>query len=455
MAFKDASRNLQEFVWDFAEDSANIDGLLAVLAAAPRNPYINARDQSFAAGKYRDLNLILLPPNCDDDGEEIGNICEGGRSLPPSLITFRMGQITSSDKYILNKDDIRLVDDDIVFSEYAMQMIASTHPTVRERLHEDVLTLLLANRGLLALPNGDTVAKLPVGFVDPITGAISPRGMDTIDRVFLDNKFNRARPVIIGGQAVWDWKKARGRASDSLSYAQDFRKLETGENLFYDPKVPNIIADPTSDHIIAFTPDVLKFMSFNNNAGIFATDMKAIADMDELFWRSAGGTIHGSMVDRRTGLIWDLDIKYDDCNNLWRFQWYLLWDIYFMPSPVCNPQGVNGIFHFTTCLPAAIECPTPEELSPIEAQTFEFDTNGEIAYEYFIQTLQAGTLEKDFAGLNQVDNIAGLAAMLNDFLAPLQIQLEVAGTVLSYSGNTAITIVINGEDGLTFEFEPA
>lgn len=457
MAFQDAMRNLQKYILDFTLDNKNIAGLLAVRAAADRNPYISATDNG-QNGKQRDLNMVIIPPTCEDEAEEIGSVCSGGTAIPPQKLTFRLQRFTASDVLLLKKDDIRMIDQDVTFSDYAKSMILSKLHSVRDKLHTQVLTTIIGQVGLIPLPDGTGVTSLQVQPPsDPTTGAINPLGMDRMEQAYVDSGYDS--PVFIGGTSIFNWRKARGRATDNNTIGQNFNQLPSGENMFYDPKVGQIFADATKDHIIAFSPRMLKFMTFSNNAGIFATDLSNVDALDAMYQRGGTDYIEGSLVDPRTGIIWDFDAKFDFCDEtngkVWRFMWYLLWDIYFMPPPVCNIQGVNSIFHFTTCLPAAVDCPTPESLSPVEATTYEFDTNGEISYPYFIQTLKQGVFEKDFEGLNQVDTIAELATVLNDFLAPYGIVLTVDGTKLTYEGHAPITLVINGADGLEFEFTEA
>lgn len=456
MAFINAMQAIQKNVWDYARDTKNINLLLAVIAGSRLNRTIEMTDFGMM-GKLRTLKINFLAPICDDDGTCDPNICNPGRVIEPSQMFFNISQCTASDVYQVNKEDIRFLDGDVTFSDYAKRVVANAMVPVRDKLHAAIAAELVGEVGIIPLADGTGVADLLINWVNPENGYLNPQGYNTIQRSFADGGFS-SNPIIVGGPTVDDWKRNRAIATAN-NFGQMLERLQSGDNAWYDPIIPTTFADSQYDHILAYDPEVLKFVNFSMNSGIFQTDLNSINDINRLYWRGSESLIEGTIIDPRTGLLWDLEIHYDVCLKAWKIQWQIRWDIFFMPPRQCNIQGVNGIYHFLACLAPAVECPTPAVLSPISTdQDFEYQTSGQIDYTYFIQKLQVGSLVKEFEGLNQVDNIAELVTMLNDFLFPLGIVLTANGTILEYTGTSPITILINGgatNDGETFTFVAA
>lgn len=454
MSFQQSHLPIQKYLWDYARDNKNINLLLALLISSRMNKDITLTDFGMN-GKLRQLKVNYLAPICDDGGDCDDTVCDAGRVVEPSQFYFNLTQCTAGDVYEFGIDDIRELDGNITFSDWALMVIRNAMPQVRERLHSAVAAQMVGEAGYIPLSDGTGVEELLINWVNPATGMLNPQGYNQMARAFADGGFS-SNPFIVGGPTVDDFERNMRIASVN-EYGQNLAALQTSPNIWYDPIVPATFADPTRDHILAWDPEVLKFVNFSYNAGIFATDMNGPEDLNRLFWQSRGGRIFGTYYDNRTGLLWDFNALIVDCPTpVWRFQWRIHWDIVFLPPRQCNLQGVNGIFHFEACLAPAVECPTPAALSPISGDTeFSFDTSGEITYEYFIQQLQTGNQLNTYDGLNQVDTVEQLQTMLNDHLAPYGIVLSLAGTTLSYTGSSAITININGgtaNGGLTFTF---
>lgn len=448
MSFLNAFQNIQKDVLNWTRDSKNIQGLQAILDARAKNDTIREADIQAGSGKLRTLKINYYPPVCSDDGTGNENICDAGTVLEPAQDFFTLSNVTSSEVYQINASDIRYEDGNYTFNDNARYQVKSVLPTVRQKLNLAVTTSLVGHIGLL--PDGTSTLLLP--FVSPENASINTLGLNTIDRTYMDSGYSD--PMVLGGQAVYNWMASRRIAAPDTTTGQDMNKLPYGDNLYYVPEVPVVIADDTNDHIITFDPQMLKFVSFTENAGIFATDIDGL-DLDRIFQRGGTDYIKGVLVDPRTGLIWDLNVDYDKCadggNGAWKFQFKIHWDIFYMPQQVCNIQGVNSIFHFKTCLPAAVDCPDPAVTSTVSAHTFGFDTAGNISYPYAIQKITVGGNTSEYDGVNSVANITALKNMLNDVAAGM-VTFTVSGTRLQYSGYVGLTVTIN--DTLTWTFTP-
>jgi hypothetical protein len=434
MSYANAMRYLQKNLFDYVRGrGVRHEVIAALLRAREFNQFITEADLGNGAGKARTLKINYYAPICDTSGTCNTSVCEGGTAVPPKQAFFDIEECTASPVFLINKDDLRYIDGEYTFSDNARSIIYAYMNTAQKNLATAMLAKLVANVGLQ--PNGNATTLLP--WVDKNTGAINPIGLWEVERAYRETGYG-ANPFIVGGQDVFYWQKATDIAGLN---AQGQNLAQLGRtNAYYEPLTDAAFADTAYSHILAFDPQVLKFVSFSENAGMFATDLNSIGDLDTMYQRGGTDYIEGILVDPIYGIIWDLNAKYDPCDKVFRFQFQLKWDIYFMPEAVCNIQGVNGIFHFTTCAPTITECPTGSPVTPASSDTFDAPT-GDIDFPLYIGELQVGnqTTQPNASG---IDNITELVALMNAEIAGYT--FSVSGTDIRYTGYKAITGSING-----------
>jgi hypothetical protein len=442
MSFKNAMQATQKSILQYAKQGRPYEVLAAVLAARQFNTTITETDLQSDAGKKRQLKINYYAPICEDAGTGSENICNAGDPVAPKQVFFEVSKVTASAVYQLNRDDIRYVDGGYSFSEHAKAVINSALPAVRRKLAVEVADILTSNDGLL--PDGSATRMLP--FMDKTNGTVNPMGLWEIERIYRDAGLSS--PFIVGGTDVFHWRKAVeiGGVNDKGQNVSQMGRA----NAYYDSLVNDAYGDASTEHVLTFDPQLLKFVSFNRNAGIFATDLQNIDAIDTVYQQGGTDYIHGVLADPLTGLLWDLNVKYDDCNYRWTFQWKLEWDIFFMPPNVCNAPGVNGVFHFTTCAPVAYECPDGTPLEGGTSDTFDWDTNGVVSYPLFVNKLEiAGqTLYPDVT----VANITELKNLYND--STNGYLFSVTGTKLRYTGYSGMSGQINDTTDFSFTATP-
>lgn len=444
MSFLNAGRALTKFALDWTRSKPE-ELMQAILDARPFNRTITERDMQFQEGKLRQLYITYYPPVCEDTGDCDDTVCDSGTKIEPHQMYFKLSQCTASAVYTLAKDDIRLVDGSWDFSDHAKMQMASVMPTVRHKMAVEMAALLVSNVGIL--PNGNASQLLP--FVSQGTAVAQPKGMWEIERTFHDSGYSN--PFIVGGPAVWEWKKSTeiGGLSAEGQYLDRMRR----DQLYYDNLV-NTTFNNNQENIIAFDPQMLKFIAFNEHAGLFRTQKYTIDDLTSMFIMGSPTRIEGVMPDQFTGLLWDLDIKYsdelNDCRGGWKFQVRLNWDIFFMPPQVCNVQGVTGIFHFTTCPQLEATCETGSVITPADEATYSADASG-LSYPLLLQKLVIAGVTT-YPSQNEpvsVANLTALVAQLNAN-APAPLEFSVNGTDIEYEGYVGIEVEINGTTTLTF-----
>lgn len=422
-------------------DTKPIGVLSAVRDAAEENTEITVEsDFTNQPGKLRPLKINYIAPICDDDGECTDSVCDTGTVVEPLQDWFELTQCTASRVYTINMEDLRLVDGAYTFTDHARNIFAAALPDVRQKLNEDIAALLVANVGVL----WDGSASMAVEIMNPTTGGMAPQGFWTIQQQYLNSGYANKEPYIIGTTQVFNWSKATEIAGMNTNAGFDLARARSGGKLYYDPLIQDTFADATVEHILTFNPDMIKFVSYSKNAGIFATDINNIEAINAMFHRGFPNLLKGGFVDPRTGLIWDLDVLFVECDNPhWNMQIKLHWDLWFMSAKVCNVQGLNSIFHFTTCLPQAPECgDNPYSPAPTAAVK-QIDTTGMITYPLVVQKIQIGnqTVFNMPNDPTSVANIAALVSLLNDSQGT--IVFSNTGDVLKYTGYENVTVTIN------------
>lgn len=431
----------QKTILNYAKSGRPYEILAALIAARSLNNTIVETDLQSENGKKRQLKINYYAPVCTDAGTCDDNICNPGVVVEPKQVFFEVGRCTSSAVYQLNKDDIRYVDGAYSFSDHAKAVINSALPTVRRKLALEVAGALYAGKGLM--PDGSTSKLLP--FVDKSNGTVNPVGLWEVERIYRDAGFGA--PFVVGGSDVFYWKKAveiGGLNSLGQNVAQMGRT-----NAYYDSLINEVAGDDTHEHLLAFDPQMLKFVTFNRNAGIFATDLQNIEAIDAIYQRGGTDYIEGTLADPLTGLLWDLNVNYDKCNHRWTFQWKLEWDLFFLPPMVCNIPGVNGITEFLSCLPAAVECPTPDPGTPPASDTFDLDLT-DFTLPMFVNKLTVAG-QTSYPNITVASN-AEFVAMLNANVNGYNFTLST--TNARYTGYTAIGGEINDTTALAWVATP-
>lgn len=445
MSFALSQRDVIKFALNYTKGKP-VELTQAILAARKANGLIQETDFAEQRGKKRKLFINYYAPDCTDEGTGTENLCDAGEKQEPKQAYFEISQTTASKVKTLDPRDIRLTDSGWTFSQHAVAQIASLIPTLREKMNNQIAALMVANVGLL--PNGNGSQLLPI--LNKENGVVNPMGLWEIERAYRDSGYSN--PYIVGGTDVFHWKKAVGIGGMNNS-GQNVAQMGH-ENLFYDAAVNTTFGDATTEHVISFDPEMVKFVSFNRNAGIFATDKISIEQIDSVYAQGSENLLRGVWTDPVTGLIWDLNAYYDPCGNSnngeWNFQLKLEWDLFFMPAAVCNKQGVNGIYHWTTCVQLVQECETGSPITPASSATYAYDTSGNITYPYIAQKVEIDINGSTITAYpnTSLANITALKNMLNDIANG--VTFTVSGTELQYTGYSAITVQLN--DTLTMTF---
>lgn len=444
MSFKAANQAVQSFIMDSRYAFPSYDNIKALLDARRLNTTI-LETASEMEGKLRRIKISHYPADCNIiDTTCTGNICDTGTTLAPVQEWFTISKCIKTKPRQLQVSDVRLVDGSWNFSAHAMAQIRAAMGSMDKELATEIDTVLLANAGLHL--NG--LHEVRVTMSNTTNGLMTPLGMWQIEKEFSDGGY--INPFIIGSTEVFNWKKAMGIAATNTTLGQDFAKLGD-TNMYYDTVLNSVIGVTTGgEYVIAFDPQSLKFVSFNENVGIFATDAASPAQMDALYKQGNGhGIVKGVFRNPTNGILWDFFMRFDECaGDDGAFNWWfrLKWDIFFPRIESCNAQGVNGIFLYKTCPVVVPTCPTGDTPSPA-ATARAYTWNPSFAYPLLISDVTIGGITTS-PSVN-VTSDADLTAALNDaYGLPI---FTLSGSNITYTGYSAITGTINlGNVVITF-----
>jgi hypothetical protein len=441
MSFKNANQAVQRFVLNWGNTARTYEIIRALMDARRFNTTINEEADLGKSGKLRKFIMTYMPILCNTEGSCTSNICDPGEVVEPMQRDFIPKQCSASKVYQIDAADLRLVDGNYTFSDHAIGIINSAFPDLRRTLALDMATLLIANAGLQ--PDGNPTRRM--SFVNNTNGVINPTGQWEVERTFQDSGLGS--PIIIGSGEVFTWQKAQDAAGLN---AQGLNLTRLGAtNSYYDALISQAVGDG-ADHIFAFDPTVLKFVTWSKNAGMFATDVASLSNLEAMYNNGHPTLLKGVLLDPATGISWDLNIHFDPCGDgsegVWKFQLKLVWDIFFMPDIACNIQGLNGIFHYTTCPPVLAPCPTGDAIpDPAAAQTFSW--NPAFAYPLYVHSAKVGGVEST-PNVN-VTSDADTVALLNDIGGGIHFTL--VGANIQYTGYSAISGNLNdGNVVITF-----
>lgn len=447
MSFVNSNVLIQQFVNKYGNTQRTYRAIDFVRDVSNANTAISIDSNSFlkAAGKKRSVRVNYFPILCGDEGDCNTNICDTGNRVEPAQQMFDITECTATPIYAINKDDIRLVDNNQWdFTGTALSIIASAMPNMRHKLALAFVTKLYELAGV----HIDGSATKQVSTTNNATGVVNPIGKFDIEREFMDGGF--MKPYILGGSEVYNWQKMVGIGGLNAQ-GQRIDQLDTANSYYDDGLSAAVLNDIVNgEHILAIDPQVFKFVTYAENAGIFRTGMATIEDLPNLYRNNFGGFLEGSLIDPVTGLLWDLYIKYDECNSQWNFQLKLRWDFFVMPEIACNVQGVNGIMHYRTCPPVQVQCPSGSPLSsPAAADTFDWTPT--LADIPVISQITIGGKNYSWNNPVAINSLDDLKNAMNEAYSPSNPLFTVSSNKIRYSGYSALSGSINnGDVSITF-----
>lgn len=443
MSFQNANLLIQKFIDNYGNTGRTYEVFPFVqrVSAANNKVILDPNTFLFEPGKLRQVRINYWPILCDVEGDcNTQTLCSSGTAVQPKQQMFDITRCTASRVFAINKNDIRLIDNNRWdFSGTAIQIIASAMPEFRRALAIDMTTRLYELAGVH--PDGNPQKR--ISLTSSTNGIVNPIGRRQIEREYNDAGF--MPPYFYGGAEVDNWK-AMVNIGGLNAQGQQINMLQAGMDMaYYDSGLSELILNDeiNGGHILTMSPEVFKYVFYLENAGIFQTAYRNITDLGRIYTDGRDGFIEGSLFDPVTGFVYDLFVNYDKCTHQWTFWFKHNWDFFVMPDIACNGQGVNGIMHWRTCPEKLEACPTGVTPSPaVTPSTFSW-TPGDI-FPVLIHTSNIGGVENQPD--TNVTTLAQLAALMNDNYTGGDTLFTVNGSDIEYTGFTALSVDFNNGD---------
>lgn len=351
MAFTAKNAIIKIINGNIGGDDSRYKTLKGLIEAAKANTTITEQDFAEVPGKLRELKVSYFPVDCSETATCADDLC-AATAASLTTVSFTLGTCTAAKAKSVGFNDIKNVDGEFNLSDAAVGVISGQMSELRRRINKEAAIKLVALASASEFYDGSTSKTIQL--VDPVTGAMRPMGYFEVERALED--VGVTDPYIIGGSDAFIWERGLGIAGLNNN-GQNLAGLQKG-NVFYDSAIETAFADATTGHLVGFSAETVKFISYADNAGGFAN--KAIFSQDELMsmFRSGQTYFYGVIPDPSTGLMYNLNIVMSPCAKKWNIGMDLTWDLFNIPNGHCgNDAEVTGAFHFKTCLPVPVVCP--------------------------------------------------------------------------------------------------
>jgi len=177
---------------------------------------------------------------------------------------------------------------------------------------------------------------------------------------FGDAGFGGATPLLIGNREALKFKRAfaaAGLNQDGLNLAQ-----MTNFPIFYDKNINDdncSAATPGNAVMFALLPGIYNLLTWSANAGVFASRQSPERwdAIDPTRLIQEGSTYSYTVVeDPATGMLFDLDIKFDTTCKEWQYHMSCHYKGFNLPLTGCKDSCFNGIIKYDVCPDVAPTC---------------------------------------------------------------------------------------------------
>lgn len=444
MSFANASLLIQQYVSRYGNRDRSWETINYVMNLSSANRKVTLDPNTFlkGPGKLRQVRLNWFPIQCDVLGDCNDGLCDEGEKVEPRQMMFAIDKCIASKRVTVELDDIRLTDNgDWDVPEVAMEIITGMLPQLRKEVALEWETLLYSMAGVHL--NGNVTQR--VNPVQNDSGVINPIALSQIRKEYQDGGF--MEPFILGGDDIY-FLKEMVSIGGLNAQGQVISRVNLDE-VYYDNGLGTQILDDEANGgwIFSASPETFKYVWYSENAGIFRTDMASIGDLGKIFARGVDGFIKGVFIDPITGMMWDLYVNFDKCDQVWTIQLKHRYNFFLMPDVACNAEGVNGMMKWRTCPFVQTACPEGSPIEPSELLTYSWTpVLADIPLIYQSLIGGVGVIQNTPVDIN--NTVATVAAYMTD---NSNITFTVNGADIEYEGYTAISGNFNN-GAVTFTF---
>lgn len=330
-------RELAEMVGEQGDPLRNRQktGLLDALTS-PSNTDGGRVDNVIDMGDGKPKKAIfkwLQPDAVSDASDGILDLCdEEGEASAYNYDEVSIDYSVSSKVHSLDEAQMRELCE--TGSEFRSKLIGGALNSVHKKLNQTLIAPFYVGAGGIKGGNGAKNTAYDLLYRDGLV-QIDPEGQIEMMRDLMDAGVS-GMPIFIGGSRLDTYMKLQQIACCN-SYGAD--PSEQQDLLFfYDNDMQTILGTPSAagDNFFVFQPGAAQLISIPYNKGEFR---KA----NDLF-------IHDTIIDPLSGLEWDFNLKYDDCDRKYKFMISLRFGLWQIPTTLFKAgddrRGINYNFAF-------------------------------------------------------------------------------------------------------------
>lgn len=302
-------------------------GYLQAVTSATNQAGFNVIPIDQHNGKKRSVRVTYAQRGTDADiVDEITNGCSADISKTPFEDIVDINREIATQGIVFSEDEMRkLCESD---QTWIARIINAEFDALLVRLNKRMIAVQNANFGDFADGTNTVHTRQLLKTADK---SAYYYGENQILNDFSDIDFP-GRPILIGNGILRDYTRI---VSHGCCNAQGLDVGTVGEFDYYqDRHVAGILGN--ANDFIGLAPGHVQFIQWNKYVGSYA--------------KNYGNIIKTTIMDPYTGILFDINWKYDDCDEVWILTLSLHWDMYFMPSNIFaagDPlEGVNYTLHY-------------------------------------------------------------------------------------------------------------
>ena len=217
--------------------------------------------------------------------------------------------------------------------EWLQRSLLIQFDALARTINENLLTQQSLNFGI-NVATGNNLVK-SVNVITAANGQPLPIGIQEVDIDFRLRNQMSGNPIVVGAGNFYKYNNTLKVGCCNTSGVDMLALMnQLGYAFFMDASLENIL---NANEFIVYEPTKIQFVPYNENVG---DNMRVVSNLFS----------HSTITDPRTGIVYDLDVRYDDCKKEWFVKMYLNYGIFFTPSDAfqfADPLfQVNGSLYY-------------------------------------------------------------------------------------------------------------
>lgn len=274
-------------------------------------------NRNFDKGDGKNNNVIvkwLKPDAAADVTDTITSLCdETGASTSYNYDEVTLTLEAQSEVKALTETEMRELCEE--GSDFRLKLIGTSINALDKRINQRLIDPFYAGSGGILNGNGNVGQSYDLLYRDGMV-QLNPEGFIEMMRDLMDTGME-GMPILVGGGNL-DMAMKLQQIACCNAFGADPSQMQD-LFYFYDNDIAIQLNEPSDENaFFVFAPGAAQFVDRAQNVGQFRK-------INDLF-------IHDTIVSPVTGLTYDFNLKYDDCDRLYKWKLSKKFDLWQMPT---------------------------------------------------------------------------------------------------------------------------